>query len=162
MMLPPFVPPSARGNREALPSITEFISVPQERSFSESVETATLEPVEVPLPEITEFLIDRRPSPPESRSSEDGWMEEERNAFDWQSVSMLAIRQNEERRADEEWTATSWEKGATSTMDHVATMLMQVAKRVRSGELRVEGSQEMSAEAALAVTLTALLQTKDR
>lgn len=71
---------------------------------------------------------------------------------------MLAIRQNEERRAEEEWVATSWEKSMESTLDHVATMLMQVARRVRAGEIRIEGPLGMSAEAALAATLTALLQ----
>lgn len=161
-MLPPFVPPSARGNREALPSITEFVTAPQERSFSQTA-SAVAEPPTPPLPEITEFLAEQqRPPEKESRPSEGGWLDDERNAFDWQAVSMLAIRQNEERRAEEEWTATSWDQANASAADHVAAMLMQVARRIRGGDLRVEGMPDMSPEAALAVTLVALLQSNPR
>jgi hypothetical protein len=169
MMLPPFVPPSARGNREALPSITEFVSGIPEQSFSK---TGTARPRNQPrseqsfkakesLPLITDFLLTSRESSAagqEGHGFDSEWLEDERNAFDWKSVSVLAVKHNEERRAAEDWTATSWETSGSSTADHVAMMLMQVARRVRGGELHVEATQGMSVEAILAATLTALLQ----
>jgi hypothetical protein len=93
--------------------------------------------------------------------SEAKWIAEERNAFDWQSAAGLAVRQNEERRADDEWATTNWDRGTPSEAEQVATLLNQVVRRVRAGELKVDATRGMSAESALAATLAALLRSED-
>ena len=40
---------------------------------------------------------------------------------------------------------------------NVSTLLAQISRRVRSGELEVQGSKQMSAESALVAALGALL-----
>ncbi|HEV2643372.1 MAG TPA: hypothetical protein VGT98_11715 [Candidatus Elarobacter sp.] len=100
------------------------------------------------------------PAPPVSvppAASADTWVSEERDAFDWKGVANLAATPDEERRAAEDWSSTTWERTSDSAQDHVAGLLAQVARRVRAGELPVHGSKQMSAEAALAAVLTALL-----
>jgi hypothetical protein len=102
-------------------------------------------------------------SEPEATSAlEAKWIAEERNSFDWQSVaSLAAARQNEERRAEDDWAATSWDRKAQSESEQVAALLNQVIRRVRTGELKVEATRGMSAESALAATLAALLRSED-
>lgn len=96
-------------------------------------------------------------SPAAPAAAADTWVAEERDAFDWHGVANLAVAPDEERRAAEEWSGTQWERTADTAQDHVAGLLSQVARRVRAGELSVQGSKQMSAEAALAAVLTALL-----
>lgn len=85
------------------------------------------------------------------------WVAEERDAFDWHGVANLAVPPAEERRAAEEWSATEWERSSGSVQDHVAAMLAQLSRRVRSGELEVQGTKQMGTEAALVAALAALL-----
>jgi hypothetical protein len=92
-----------------------------------------------------------------SQNSQEGWVAEERDAFDWQSAASLAVPPAEEQRASEEWSSTEWERSSGSIQDHVSTLLAQVSRRVRSGELEIQGSKQMSAEAALVAALGALL-----
>jgi hypothetical protein len=99
---------------------------------------------------------DRGSSAP-SQNSPEGWVAEERDAFDWHSVASLAVPPAEEQRAAEEWSSTEWERSSGSIQDHVSTLLAQVARRVRSGELEVQGSKQMGADAALVAVLGALL-----
>lgn len=90
------------------------------------------------------------------------WIAEERNSFDWQSLANLAAaRQNEERRAEDDWATTTWDRKAQSESEQVAALLNQVVRRVRTGELKVEATRGMSAESALAATLAALLRSDD-
>ncbi|MEO7218612.1 MAG: hypothetical protein ABI026_10500 [Gemmatimonadaceae bacterium] len=84
------------------------------------------------------------------------WVAEERDAFDWHAVAHLAAPPAEAQRAAEEWSSTEWDRTG-SVQDHVAAMLAQVSRRVRSGELEVQGSKQMGSEAALVAALSALL-----
>lgn len=98
------------------------------------------------------------PHQPVAPQGTDSWVTEERDAFDWQGVASLAAGPDEERRAAEDWSSTQWEKSSPdAAQDHVAGLLSQVARRVRSGELTVQGSRQMTPEAALAAVLAALL-----
>jgi hypothetical protein len=101
------------------------------------------------------------PSQPVIQPAQD-WIEAERDAFDWQSMAHLAP-DNDLQRANDEWTSTDWDTpaAASSTADHVAAMLMQVARRVRSGELKINVPRGMTTEVALAAALTALLAEPD-
>jgi hypothetical protein len=85
------------------------------------------------------------------------WVDEERDAFDWNAVASLTVPPAEEQRAAEEWSSTEWERSSGSVQDHVATLLAQVSRRIRAGELEVQGSKQMGAEAALVAVLGALL-----
>jgi len=85
------------------------------------------------------------------------WVNEERDAFDWQSVAQLAPAVDEAQRADDEWTATNWDQTGESDAEHVSTVLVQLARRVRSGELKLETLRGATVEATLASVLAALL-----
>jgi hypothetical protein len=87
------------------------------------------------------------------------WMSDERNAFDWQAVAALTTKQDDEHRATDEWSATNWES-SSSDADHIAAMLIQIARQIKSGELVVAATRGMTTEATLAATLMALLQTE--
>lgn len=97
-----------------------------------------------------------------SAVSPEGWVSEERDAFDWQSVASLAVPPADEQRAAEEWSSTEWDRSSGSMQDHIAAQLAQVSRRVRSGELEVRGSKQMGPEAALVAALAALLSEQGR
>lgn len=90
------------------------------------------------------------------------WVADERDAFDWQRMSGLAASPDEARRAADDWAATSWDRGHKSEHEHVAAALVQIARRIRAGELKVEVPQQATAEASLAAVLAALLADSDR
>jgi len=95
---------------------------------------------------------------PAAGAAEAAWVSEERDAFDWGGVATLATRADDEHRAAEEWSSTQWDRPAASPeSEHIATLLMQLARRVRAGELQVATHRQMGTEAALAAVLTALL-----
>ena len=87
----------------------------------------------------------------------EGWVAEERDAFDWGGVASLAVPPAEDQRAAEEWSSTEWDKSAGTVQEHVATVLAQLARRIRAGELEVQGSRHMSSEEALVAALAAML-----
>jgi hypothetical protein len=94
---------------------------------------------------------------PAAQPAPEVWVAEERDAFDWHGVASLAVPPAEEQRAAEEWSSTEWERSGGSVQDHVAGLLAQVSRRIRSGELEVQGSKQMGTEAALVAALGALL-----
>jgi hypothetical protein len=94
---------------------------------------------------------------PTAQPAPEVWVAEERDAFDWHGVASLAVPPAEEQRAAEEWSSTEWERSGGSVQDHVAGLLAQVGRRIRSGELEVQGSKQMGTEAALVAALAALL-----
>ena len=114
-------------------------------------ETAT--PKRIVAPE--ESVSDTRQAP--TPGTPEVWVAEERDAFDWHGVANLAVPAAEDQRAAEEWSATEWERSSGSVQDHVAALLAQVSRRVRSGELEVQGSKQMGPESALVAALAALL-----
>ncbi len=91
----------------------------------------------------------------------ESWVGDERDSFNWQGAATLATPADDEKRASEDWSSTNWERSGASSHDHVVALLGQIARRVRSGELHVEASQNMSAEAVLAAVLVALLSEPD-
>ena len=95
--------------------------------------------------------------PAPSQNAPEEWVAEERDAFDWKSVASLAVPPAEDQRAAEEWSSTEWDKGGGTLQDHVSSVLSQIARRVRSGELEIQGSRQMGTEAALVSVLAALL-----
>jgi hypothetical protein len=98
---------------------------------------------------------------PSSSEEEHDWVEEERDSFDWQSVATLAAPADDAERAAQEWMSTDWETPSTSPSEHVAATLMRLARRIRSGELKIEAVPGKTPEAALAAVLAALLSDPD-
>ena len=147
---------------ESLPSITDFIvdtasgsEAEQQADEAEAIQVAEGEGMPAPVQEVP--IQDLPVLKAEDQFSDSGWVNDERNAFDWQAMAALAIKHEEEHRATDEWASTNWES-SPSDADHVAAMLIQVARRVKSGELLVAATRGMSTEATMAATLMALLQ----
>jgi hypothetical protein len=102
------------------------------------------------------------PAPTATGAPAEEWVADERDAFDWQRMAGLAASPDEARRAADDWAATSWDRGHRSEQEHVAAALVQIARRIRAGELKVEVAQQATAEASLAAVLAALLADGDR
>ncbi len=238
-MLPPFVPPSARGSSASLPLITTFVLDRSAESWSEEQgggAATMVSPPDEQLPSIDEFLLvearggdtepdasqssattEDRPlseaAPPshapaaeglddaiqsfsetpwipepivndvveaaedweasaseppaprgeqsavreEAGASSEGWVADERDAFDWQGVSTLGTPADDVGRAADEWSSTEWGRGTSSANEQIAALLLRLARRVRAGEIVLPGAKQMSQEAALASVLAALL-----
>ena len=92
-----------------------------------------------------------------STAAPEVWVAEERDSFDWHAVANLAVPPADAQRAADEWSSTEWERSNGSVQDHIATLLAQISRRVRSGELEVHGTKQMGTEAALVAALSALL-----
>lgn len=135
----------------AIPIVNEYaVQMPEHHAPSVG------EPVEAPS-----FDASGETDRADAAPTEAKWIDDERNAFDWQSLTGLAARQNEERRAEDEWSSTNWDQGTSSSAEQVASLLNQIVRRVRTGELKVDSARGMSAESALAATLAALLRSED-
>jgi hypothetical protein len=107
----------------------------------------------------------REGAPPAAEPSPvapEGWVAEERDAFDWKAAANLAVPPAEEQRAADEWSSTEWDRSSGSVQEHIATVLAQVSRRVRAGELEVQGSKQMGPEAAIVAVLAALLAEPGR
>jgi len=113
-------------------------------------------PTKAPTEEASEVPEATSPAAPEV------WMAEERDAFDWHAAANLTVPPAEAQRAADEWSSTEWDRSNGSVQDHIATLLSQIARRVRSGELEVHGSKQMGTEAALVAALSALLAESSR
>lgn len=100
--------------------------------------------------------------PATDATASNDWVDAERDSFDWQSVANLATPPAEtllddEQRAADAWMSTDWSTPSSSPTEHIASVLLQLARRVRSGELEVDAPRGTSTEAAVAAVLTALL-----
>jgi hypothetical protein len=90
------------------------------------------------------------------------WVAEERDAYDWRSVGTIAAGPDEARRASEAWEGTEWEPRRSPEQEQLATALVQLARRVRAGELRPDVPANATIEASLAALLAALLANGGR
>ena len=96
-----------------------------------------------------------RPPPP----GLEPWATGEWQRYDWRAAA--ALGPEERARAAQAWSDLDWEGDArgraTQRNDEIAAALEEIARRVRAGELHVHGQAGMSAEAAAAAALAALL-----
>lgn len=102
------------------------------------------------------------PSSAPAQSADAAWVSEERDAFDWNGVGTIAAGPDESRRAEEAWSGTEWEPRRNPEHEQVATALVQLARRVRAGEVKVELPANATVEASLAAVLAALLAEEER
>lgn len=105
----------------------------------------------------------RPPSPPPATPpGMEPWATGEWQRYDWRAAAALGAE--ERARAAQAWSDLDWEGEARSRAmqrnSEIAAALEEIARRVRSGELRVHGHTGMSEEAAAAAALAALLSKR--
>jgi len=162
---------AAERTEDAAPELAHeepvYEQAPTISAEAESAEPESAEPEPVAtermdeVPEIAAVEVASSATPAVSDMGNDAeWVNAERDAFDWGSLAGLAATPlHDDQRAEDDWAATNWDAGAHSDAEHLASLLSQVARRVRTGELKVDGGRGLSAEAALAATLAALLKS---
>jgi hypothetical protein len=96
---------------------------------------------------------------PAAQSGMEPWATGEWQRYDWRAAASLGAE--ERARAAEAWADLDWEgearSRATRRNSEIAAALEEIARRVRAGELHVQGHAGMSEEAAAAAALAALL-----
>lgn len=158
------VPPGARFNDEAADAQVEAPGI----TMGEAWEASAVSPA-VAGEEMAHAAAEHDEWGPNADEDAGGtgkgdaeWVSQERDAYDWQSVGTIAAGPDEARRAAEAWEGTEWEPRRTPEQDQVATALVQLARRVRAGELRIDVPANATVEASLAALLAALLADGDR
>ncbi len=147
-------------------------AAPQPIATAESVQATKAAPIQL-LEEVSPTVVNAEGDtkavapqggavPATDATVSNGWVDAERDSFDWQSVANLATSPaetllNDEQRAADAWMSTDWSTPSSSPTEHIASVLLQLARRVRSGELEVDAPRGTSTEAAVAAVLTALL-----
>lgn len=127
---------------------------------SEAWEASSVSPAAVPdaLSGQDDAWESSEPAAPTAPSAGDAaWVSEERDSYDWQSVGALATGPDETRRAEDAWSGTDWEPRRKPENEQVAAALLQLARRVRAGDVKVDIPANASVEASLAALLAALL-----
>ena len=146
---------------ETLPLVTEFLAIESQSRPEASPHPPTEESASPSAHPLAAGGIPEHPAEQQAPEAAHPaqWMQQERDAFDWHGVATLASKQNEEQRAADEWASTNWDTSTLPT-DHIAAVLLKLAKRVQKGELRVDADRGMSPEAILAAALSALLRSE--
>lgn len=164
---PPYVRRPGDLWREELPPITRYLydfnaeprDVPYQPLELDAPREPVLESIEWKSPYAA---ADELPAPGE-REQSGSWILEEWEQYDWKKAATLAA-DPELVAAQEAWGDLDWE-GDNEAAPHsrqrppeiVASILEGIARRVRSGDVRVQGSPGMTDEAALTAVLAALL-----
>ena len=127
-------------------------------------------PAEDDLPPI-ELFIDELPSIDDYLSDEDadGWAAAAWQSYDWSGLAGLGHPSSEGSEAEESWgmiepvlrERVSAGRHQGPSADEVAEALDGIARRIRSGELRIDQFHGTPPEAAMAAALAALLRLRD-
>ena len=162
---PPYVRRPGDTWREELPPITRYLydyqTTEREPVFEpltydaepvlESIEWTSALPATPVVPEPTE------------REQSGAWILEEWEQYDWKKAATLTA-DPDIVAAQQAWGDLDWDdddRARTGSRQRapemVATILEGIARRIRSGDLRVNGSPGMTEEAALTAALAALL-----
>lgn len=92
----------------------------------------------------------------------DEWVRSEWQGFDWGSAARLGIPRPDAAAAAA-WAGTDWneprgtQQSRQSAAEALARALDQIARRIRAGELRIPGPENVQDDAAIATTLATLL-----
>lgn len=98
----------------------------------------------------------------------EGWAAGDWQSYDWSGLASLGAPAPEEAEAHAAWSSTNWGAGRlapadTSTHlreDEVAAGLVEIARRIRSGELSLHQFRGSPPEAAIAAAFASLLRNK--
>jgi len=175
---PPYVRRPGDLWREELPPITRYLydsssepADPAQPTFEPAFEPAfelsgqpkePREPVLESMEWTSQYPAARKPAPaPAERDQSGAWILEEWEQYDWKKAATLTADQDIVA-AQQAWGDLEWESDAAAATrqrppELVATILEGIARRIRAGELRVNGTPGMSEEAALAAVLATLL-----
>lgn len=167
---PPYVRRPGDTWREELPPITHFVYDRQTDPSEPVFEPVTYDPKpRETVPQSMEWspaYSAGRMTPPTEREESVSWILEEWEQYDWKAAATLTA-DPEIIAAQQAWGDLDWdedERAATGsrqrTPEMVATILEGIANRVRSGDVRVNGSPGMTDAAALTAVLAALLGVK--
>lgn len=135
------------------------------------------------LPLIDEFLL--RPDPHQELQADsanltggvsnlqggetdsEGWAAGDWQSYDWSRLASLGAPAPEAAEAHAAWSSTNWDAGRhaadTSTYlseNEVAAALVEIARRIRSGELSLHQFRGSPPEAAIAAAFASLLRNK--
>jgi hypothetical protein len=157
VLIPPYLhgrPPEAQ-KPEVLPSIDEFLDrQPPIEHFAPDVMVTPPAPVQEEWPS-----WGGEANPPATASASE-WGGDDWQGYDWGSAANLGSAPDPAAQA---WAATDWSEPAgsresrSSAAEALAHALDQIARRIRTGELRVPGPDTAKDDTAIAGTLAALL-----
>lgn len=167
---PPYVRRPGDLWREELPPITRYLydyaagpaEPPLEPTFEPaSYESETREPVLESIEWKSAFAATEPTPPPTGRDQAGAWILEEWEQYDWKKAATLTA-DADVVAAQQAWGDLEWESDSSAAArqrqpEMVAGILEGIARRIRAGELRVNGARGMSDEAALAAVLATLL-----
>ncbi|HYN81194.1 MAG TPA: hypothetical protein VES88_06805 [Gemmatimonadaceae bacterium] len=98
----------------------------------------------------------------------EGWAEGDWQSYDWSGLASLGAPVPEAAEAHAAWSTTNWDAGRhapadTSTHlreDEVAAALVEIARRIRSGELSLHQFRGSPPEAAIVAAFASLLRNR--
>lgn len=163
---PPYVRRAGDLWRDELPPITRYLyddsAEPREPFFQPAGQgSAAHEPVLESIQWTSPYAAAKvMPATPE-RDQSGAWILEEWEQYDWKKAASLTgdpdIVAAQQAWDDLDWEADGYVSGRQRPAETVATILEGLARRIRSGDVRVNGSPGMTDEAALTAVLAALL-----
>lgn len=158
-------PPGARFNDEAGDAMAEAPGITMSEAWGASAVSPAVAGEEAATRAHAEDEHDHwaeAPAESAAAANDAAWVAEERDSFDWHGVDKIAAGPDERQRAEEAWSGTDWEPRKNPEHEQVATALVQLARRVRAGEVKVELPPNATVEASLAAVLAALLADEER
>lgn len=165
---PPYVRRPGDSWREELPPITRYLYDFQTTERAPVFEPPTYdeEPVLESIEWTSAFPATPVTSEPAEREKSGAWILEEWEQYDWKKAATLTA-DPDIVAAQQAWGDLDWEgdehvraSSRQRAPEIVATILEGIARRIRSGDVRVSGSPGMTDEAALTAVLAALLGVK--
>jgi hypothetical protein len=153
----------AVNSSESLPSIDRFVDdLPLIDEFL--LELNTPGPLSVDSGAPTKSAPTQGPGEIDS----EGWAAADWQSYDWSGLASLGAPEPEAAEAHASWLSTNWDSGrggrADSSMqlreEEVAAALVEIARRIRSGELSLHKFRDSPPEAAIAAAFASLLQKR--
>lgn len=154
---------------DELPSINEFLLSPESPAPPASYDWSETSLYRPSPPAAQERVVPRTPQRTTPTGTPDidseGWAVSDWQSYDWSTVSSLGAPEPEAVEAHAAWSSTNWDSAAKQLtgglpVEHVASALDEMARRIRSGELSLERFHGTPPEAAIAAVFAALLRTR--
>jgi len=151
----------ALDSADAMPSIDRFVDdLPLIDEFLLEADAAP-----VPQGDYTN-MTGSAPTPEVGETDSEGWAAGDWQSYDWSRLASLGAPAPEAAEAHAAWTWTNWDAGRHSAdtthlrEDEVAAALVEIARRIRSGELSLHQFRGSPPEAAIAAAFASLLRNK--